>query len=159
MLCDVDANQEIEPWHQFLLTAIANGKPANEIKRIAQGIYEINHFNFEYVVNTKIKQFPEIRKHRIEFLGNIMYSDCDTYGVCDNYQQILANYPELQDTNRKFVISLTCIKKEDQPPHDGWRWHKWGEYIGTKTPQYEYLSDEPDIEQVYVYSIYEIEEN
>lgn len=54
------------------------------------------------------------------------------YGVCDNYMQILDQCPELQDPNRIFLITLTPIKKEKQSPKYGWRWHKWGEYIGKK---------------------------
>jgi hypothetical protein len=36
-----------------------------------------------------------------------------------------------------------------------WRWHKWGEYIGTKNPQHEYLYDEDEsIQEVFCYHIY-----
>jgi hypothetical protein len=47
------------------------------------------------------------------------------------------------------------VIKANQSHEGGWRWHKWGEYIGKYEPQYEYLYDEPEIEKVYVYHIYE----
>ena len=39
----------------------------------------------------------------------------------------------------------------------GWRWHKWGEYIGKHTPQYEYLSDEKGIDYVLTWDIVIVE--
>lgn len=77
------------------------------------------------------------------------------YGVCDNYMQILEKCPEIQDPKRQFIITLTPVKRKNQPSSGGWRWHKWGQYIGTKTPEYEYLYDEYGIEEVFVYHIYE----
>jgi hypothetical protein len=81
----------------------------------------------------------------------------NNYGVCDNYQQVLNHYPELNDPDRKFVLSVCEISKKDQPESGGWRWHKWGEYIGNQHPQHEYIYDEPNIDEVYVYHIYEME--
>jgi len=52
---------------------------------------------------------------------------------------------------------LRVIRKDLEPTDGGWRWHKWGEYIGTQNPQMEYIHDEPEIEKVYVYHIYELE--
>ena len=77
----------------------------------------------------------------------------DNYGVCDNYQQVLDYYPELNDSNRKFVLSLCKISKKED---GGWRWHKWGKYIGIQKSQCEYIGDEPEIKEVYVYHIYEM---
>lgn len=50
---------------------------------------------------------------------------------------------------------MTSIYKNQQPPVGGWRWHKWGSYIGTYESKHEYLYDE-DIDMIYVYHIYEI---
>ncbi len=84
--------------------------------------------------------------------------DCrDNYGVCDNHEQILNHYPELQGcTDRNFVVLMTPIIKAEEPDKEGWRWHKWGVYIGDYEPQCEYIHDEPEIEKVYVYHIYEV---
>jgi len=81
----------------------------------------------------------------------------DNYGVCDNHRQILAHYPELQGcTDRNFVVFMTPIIKAEEPEKEGWRWHKWGSYIGEYEPRCEYIHDEPEIEKVYVYHIYEV---
>jgi hypothetical protein len=85
------------------------------------------------------------------------YDIRSNYGVCDNYEQVLNNYPELQNSDKKFVVSLTPMTKSEEPESGGWRWHKWGEYIGEQHPTHEYLYDEPEIEEVFVYHIYELE--
>lgn len=79
-----------------------------------------------------------------------------SYGVCDNVEQILAHY-DLSDPNRKFCIGVSPIFKKDQPERGGWRWHKWGPYLGTHEPKCEYLYDEEGIEYVLIYHIYELE--
>lgn len=81
----------------------------------------------------------------------------NAFGVADNLDQIKTYYAEpIADPVRTFVIGANTLHKHEQEPLGGWRWHKWGEYIGTHTPQCEYLYDEPIIEQVVVFNIYEI---
>ena len=113
------------------------------------GIYETN-LNFNYT----LKYFSN-NKPKKEW--NNIFENENSYGICDNYEQILQYYPELNSLDRKFIISMTPIIKKDESEKDGWRWHKWGEYIGNQNPQHEYLYDEEGIEKVYCYHIYEIE--
>lgn len=83
--------------------------------------------------------------------------DINAYGVVDDLEQLLKLVPTvINSPDRNFVISICEMRKEDQPPHEGWRWHKWGPYYGDKEPQFEYLADEPEIDNVWVYHIYEI---
>jgi hypothetical protein len=77
------------------------------------------------------------------------------YGVCDGIENLIAVIPELLLPDREFVVLLTEISKSEQPEDYGWRWHKWGDYIGTQTPTTEYIANEPEIETVYCYHIYE----
>jgi hypothetical protein len=81
------------------------------------------------------------------------------YGVADTYEQILNN-PEYKeqfiDAPKKYVLLFGLIYKSDQPEHGGWRWHKWGHYIGEKTITTEYLYDEKDINSVVIFHFYEI---
>jgi len=81
------------------------------------------------------------------------FDDRDAYGVCDNVEQIKQHYPELNDSDRMFVVCMTPIYHDD---NGGWRWHKWGQYIGNHTPQFEYLSEEEGIEMVFVFHILEV---
>lgn len=78
------------------------------------------------------------------------------YGVCDRWEQVPARWPQLLTDPRAFVLTVGTVRKADQPPHDGWRWHKWGTYIGFQDPQCEYLVDEPDIDEVVLFSVFEV---
>lgn len=71
-------------------------------------------------------------------------------GVCDNYEQVLEKYKDiLNDPNKKYVIGMCTVE-------GGWRWDKWGEYIGTQNPEHEYLYDDIHIDRVYCFYIYEL---
>ena len=82
-----------------------------------------------------------------------------TYGVADNIEQIKEYYKEeIEDPDRKFFIRITPVwqDKENKGNGGGWRWHKWGKYIGILSPQCEYLDDEDfgeDFEYVLTYTI------
>lgn len=134
------------------------------------GVYESNDCNFSTeLIDTNLKvinDFPNITidgdvitddeyckkfKFQIELLGD--------YGVADNLEQVLEYYKAAIDhKTNKFVIALTPIRKSTQPENDGWRWCKWGRYIGTQNPQCEYIADEPEIEKIYCFHIYQVEE-
>jgi hypothetical protein len=130
----VDHPPVLEPT--FILRLIGQGK---EEKRITTGVYQISHFGSS--------NWP----------FGVAEDSAYTYGVCDNYEQVIARYPHVNDTDKKFVITLTPIVKAEQDSSGGWRWHEWGPYIGTLSPQHEYIFDEDaTIQQVYVYHIYEI---
>lgn len=133
MLKDHPAILQVDP----ILSFLAGGRPA---QRIAEGVYEIHHFGSS--------RWPQGA------------SDTYEYGVCDNYEQVILHHSAMiQAPDRKFVITLTPIVKADQPARGGWRWHKWGEYIGVLSPQREYIFDEDDsIEKVYVFHIYELDD-
>ena len=57
----------------------------------------------------------------------------------------------LNDSEDGFAVFFYKIEKE--PGEGGWRWHKWGPYIGKHDVQHEYLADEDlsDIGQEFVY--------
>lgn len=78
------------------------------------------------------------------------------YGVCDNYKQILEKYNWLENDNDKYVIGLCKVIKTEQPKKGGWRWHKWGDYIGTHEITQEYIADEENIDFVYCFNIHKI---
>ena len=86
----------------------------------------------------------------------------DGYGVCDNASQALDYFHNLCNKHSEYmnnsncIILLTPIFKEDQPESGGWRWHKWGQYIGKFKPKCEYLYDEEGIDFVFCFSIIEL---
>ena len=81
----------------------------------------------------------------------------NSYGVCDGVQNFLEVFDEeLKSIPEKVFVILTPVFKDCQPEHGGWRWHKWGPYIGYQNPRYEYLYDEEDIDIVWLYHIYKV---
>lgn len=110
---------------------------------------------------------PEVDLHRYEnWVQNDDYDIDDNqvpgqrrqlsaYGVCDSPEQLLSLYDFEADT-RSFFISFVEIRKDNQPSDGGWRWHKWGPYVGKQKPMCEYIYDEPDIKNVFTYHIYEL---
>ena len=62
------------------------------------------------------------------------------------------------EPNYQFILLLTpIINNHDKSAWGGWRWHKWGEYIGKHNPQYEYLNHETEIDYVLVWKLCPVE--
>lgn len=62
------------------------------------------------------------------------------------------------EPNYQFILLLTpIINNHDKSSWGGWRWHKWGEYIGKHNPQYEYLNHETEIDYVLVWKLCPVE--
>lgn len=82
--------------------------------------------------------------------------DKSDYVVSDTVEQALAYFAEeVADTEVTYVMGAFPFLKAEQPEHGGWRWHKWGPYIGEKQPRCEYLHDEgDDIEEIYCCHLY-----
>jgi hypothetical protein len=80
------------------------------------------------------------------------------YGVADNLEQIVDLYNKNEEGwfYGNHVILCCKVTKDPDSPCSGWRWHKWGPYIGTQNPQCEYLNDEPEIDEVIIFSIYKV---
>ena len=110
--------------------------------------------------NHTIEALTDYREAR-NFDSPIYWYD---YGVCDNASQVLDYYDSLYKEHedymkdKKFVILLSPMFREDQPESGGWRWHKWGQYIGKYEHKHAYLYDEEGIDYVYCFKILEIEE-
>lgn len=134
--------------------------------RLAQGLWGSASLNAEWLAeeeenlhpfhNGNLHELPKDSRKTWEILEQSGL--LSPHGVCDSPEQLLA-HPEYSKMfaheHRKFTIFVTLVRKKDQPLKDGWRWHKWGEYIGTKEPQREYLYDEPNIDEVCLFSIVE----
>jgi hypothetical protein len=138
-----------DPTMAAILGVIGQGKADMMLE---EGIWECGHFSLGNKIYPKLsyeQQWPDLTGYTKDG-----YLSCT--GVADSLDQIKEKYKELiNDTERFYCLSITEIKKSEQPDSGGWRWHKWGEYIGTKTPQCEYLYDEDDsIQSVFVFHFY-----
>jgi hypothetical protein len=85
-----------------------------------------------------------------------------SHGVADSVEQLKEYFKdEIEDPSRRYFIACTPVfqDRENRGRGGGWRWHKWGEYIGKLDPQHEHLDDEDfgdDFEYVICFSINEV---
>jgi hypothetical protein len=115
--------------------------------RVARGVYE-SHFNFYYDIRSLVKsEYP--------FIDSLDIGP-HPFGVCDHWSQITERWPVIDLADEHYLISLTPIRREEEPPEGGWRWHKWGPYIGNQRPRHEYIFDDTHIDVVYCYRIFEV---
>lgn len=170
MLVDLPAGWEDPARAKFLRVALGDRA---EVERVHQGVY-LGHLNLRLEIEHLVKEaypfgaessaiFTEEReKQRADENYAPQWNERtahlpNDYGVADNWYQIIARWhDELVLSDRRFLITYTPIIKANQGPEGGWRWHKWGEYIGVYEPTTEYLYDEPEIEDVIVFHIFEM---
>jgi hypothetical protein len=168
MLVDLPADIPLWVKDDPLYSILSGG---HETVRVAEGVYE-SHFNFgnELEVTGFMRDrypfSPWLSRRRIPGDGevvdgeNVILEDDESlpadFGVCDEWDQIIEKWPSIITDPRRFIISLTRVRRADQEEQGGWRWHKWGEYIGKQDPHHEYLYDETDIDEVFCFHIHEI---
>ena len=126
------------------------------------GIYQCNfNFNFcheEFLEFDNMGNIPFAQSYEV-FAPSYLKAQ---YGVGDSIEQIKEYFKEeIEDPNRKYFIAVTPVfqDKENKGKGGGWRWHKWGEYIGKLEPKCEYLDDEDfgdDFEYVIYFHLYEV---
>lgn len=162
---DISINRD--PGLAYILARISGGDP--QPKRIAKGLYEIGHFNFDHYLSNVVTfsedrddgwwlMYPQIGPRVTPEGYGFAVCEFGEYGVCDSPEQFLEHDlgKWLVESERNFVVSFSKVVKANQSLEGGWRWHKWGAYIGKHDPQFEYIYDERDeITEVYCYHVYE----
>ena len=130
-----------------------DAKISDVFEKIDEGVYEFYDVNSpQYMIDPS----QNLLDHEITDKGFYHFFP---YGVCDNYKQIIERDEDAIaciNSDEHFIIVLCKISKATQPADGGWRWHKWGEYIGDQNPMCEYIADEPEIDFVYVYNLYKV---
>jgi hypothetical protein len=86
--------------------------------------------------------------------------DIYSYGVVDSLEQFHEKFGKAIDADtRPIAVTFCHIEKdvENAGNGGGWRWHKWGEYLGDGRPTTEYLDDEELFDNgVFVYHMYDV---
>ncbi len=134
-----------------ILNSISSRYGNSGCAKIRTGVYHIGHWNFDSLINDVMSTHPQLMPYE-----EVPWYDC--YGVCDSPDQFMETVgAKLEaDKERKYCVSLVRLLKSEQETPGGWRWHKWGPYIGKQDPQCEYLYDEPVITEVWTYHVYEM---
>lgn len=134
-----------------LLGFATNGKIEDPIEH-APGVIEINHWNPEMLGYQIAKGYDPEHWERLQALRI-----CE-FGVVDSPTQFLARFGStLEEAPTDYAVFMVHVRKDTQDPRGGWRWHKWGEYVGEGEPTTEYLYDEPGFpDGVYTFHVYEV---
>lgn len=131
---------------------------------IKEGVYFTGNLNLVSTnVVDKVETYPkqnimDAEYKNIGFEVFEKYNELpNDYGVADDVDQVLKYYKTyIDDKDRKFAIIITPVLRSEEPSDGGWRWHKWGEYIGNQNPSSEYLYDETDIDKIVLFSVVQI---
>lgn len=142
----IDAQEVYQPNFGSFVAALVSGG-AYPTQRLRQGVYLLPyHPPSPWPPGNRFRDFPD--------LPDGLYM----YGVCDG----LDNYMEKQGRaldalDKKYFVTLTVVERDPdgKGKRQGWRWHKWGPYIGACEPEREYLDDEEGIDQVYCFQVFE----
>lgn len=145
----------------MLLSFMSNGKPPHVA---GPGLIEIGHFNAE-------QEWTVGPWYRIEERDEVMAGD-GPFGfkagedrihvscVADSIDQWKGRYAEkVEALDQSVCAFFTHVAKEpeNRGRGGGWRWHKWGEYVGEGDPRREYLDDEEGFENgVYVVRLHPV---
>jgi len=166
MLVNLTANEDeikrikqvfIDRKDDFDAEYIENYKPQSDPQWIQEtGIYQCR-FSFNFQLD-EFMEFVNINKtYEYEFEPFGMPKTLEesrnwnwenhksAYGVADSIEQIKEYYKDaIADPDNKYFIYLTPVwqDKENKGKGGGWRWHKWGTYIGVLDSKCEYLDDE-----------------
>lgn len=143
MLVDIKQGRT-DPGMDMIFRVIGGGNSG--LIRIDRGMYLASHWSIEHIVPVKNRWKDND--------GYAHLGDLPDSGVCDTPEQAVEKL-KLREHPVPMFVTFVCVRRADQSPTGGWRWHKWGEYIGDHWPQHEYIYDERDIDQVYTFSIYQ----
>src|SRR5215813_8114244 len=78
----------------------------------------------------------EVDRSRLNTEQGWTHYGTSDYGVADDVAQILEYERDrrIGDPDQLFVLEVSNVLRADQPAQEGWRWTRWGTYIGTRTP-------------------------
>ena len=141
---------------------------------LLQSIEDVDLEEFKDILN-----YPNIRNDFKKIVGNYGMIDLKTgthitsenlqlpgidwsnlaslHGVSDNVAQIKKKFKNALRSDEQYIITVNEIRKSEQSENGGWRWNKWGEYIGTQNSKCEYIADGPEIESVFCFHIHKVE--
>lgn len=128
------------------------------------GVMLVDGFNSQYSFEEPVDSYDTghsaetveyMRQIRPEQTYDLSWGDFPNYGVVDSPAQFCEMFAAAIDTAPgNFYVTLTEVRRKDEPKSGGWRYHKWGEYYGTQEPQCEYLYDDLHIDSVWCFHVH-----
>lgn len=148
MLVDVKPASAANNPNALFISLLTTGSLNFGAQRLAPGVYKSSSFSHDYIHG--IRDFD----NHYPTLTHVEGGRFGSFGVCDNWQQVVGQCKELRASDPQgYVLTITPVTRAEQESRGGWRWHKWGSYIGDQEPCHEYLYDDKHIDLVYTYSV------
>lgn len=119
-----------------ILAIMSQGQRARQIE---PGMIELGHFNASH--EWQVSEWHEHDGHSL-FTWENENRIPDTCVVDSPAQWKAKFYDQLAADSEIWCAFFTHIEKTPGQT-GGWRWHKWGPYVGEGEPTREYLDDEP----------------
>jgi hypothetical protein len=98
------------------------------------------------------RAFRDMVDMDMDYGANPAWTRRNSSGIADTPEQVLA-YTKADTMQTPCVVLLTVIERAKQPKIGGWRWSKWGTYIGTRKRKADFLANEPEIDKVLVWRV------
>lgn len=143
-----EAQKMIEGTTLGLMLSLMGGSKGTQ--QVAPGFF-IGPLNLNMLVeHVEVEKYPSIPG-----IGSYPTS----YYVCDTPQQFVERYGKILESAEGRYITFFAHIERTPGEEGGWRWHKWGEYLGDLNPQNEYLDDEGEefAEGVYVVHVSQVQ--
>lgn len=122
--------------------------PENLIEYATNYTFYRRYPSLAYGVSDNASQVLDNLKHALEiYLTKNSTHDFFTRGK--RLYKYLTKYPDAV-----YLIGFTPIFNHHNGASGGWRWHKWGRYLGKHTPECEYLDEETNIDYVLIWHLY-----
>lgn len=137
----------VKPYVERLTTS----KVSDEYQLVENGFYLIDGVS---------DNATQVKRYLQKQINTYLYQN-DEIGNQDFYMgKQLVNFIQMHP-NHRFVIFFSPFENDHTNGYEtqGWRWHKWGEYIGKHIPCYEYLSDEKGIDYVLTWKLAIVEDD
>ena len=160
-LRDKDARDEL-PMEMSMV--LASGEL--DLSLLETGVFESFSHNFGYICEDV--ELPTL-EFDPWFDSGVQGSCLDPNGgghqwemsniVCDSIEQAKKHWQAyMDDPEREFMIIVNPVQRNpaNAGTGSGWRWKKWGPYVGTHEIQHEFLDDEEAIDKVLLASIIQV---
>lgn len=113
-----------------------------ETINLTTGIYKHYYLDFDNEIKNSINRNP-------------IFEGKKAYGLCDNYQQVLNNFKEIESNDTKYFILLKEIKKSDLKKEKEYKYSSWGGYYGDFNIKEKFFSLEKGLDIITAFHIME----
>lgn len=121
-------------------------------ERVGKGFYINKDFSFD---KWFLRQYYgyNVEDSYVKILSHLKEHGLRSFGVADSIEQVKEYYKELEASPEKFIVIMTPVYRKNESSYGGFRFHKWGRYIGEHALKHEYFYDHKDMDVIYTFRV------